>query len=99
MIENYEKATAEAKADYCSTLYQVAKLKAEFNLLKSAIMNNLMLNYTGDELRLKDDRLIIEVMYLIEAEEMDNAFCYLKAKDDEAKNVGKPSEASEEEKS
>ena len=69
-----------------NTLYQVAKMKAEFQLLKSAIMNNLTLNYTGDELRLKDDRLIIEVMYLIEAEEMDNAFCFEKEKAEKAKD-------------
>lgn len=82
MIENFEKATAEAKADYCSTLYQVAKMKAEFNLLKSAIMNNLELDYSGKELTLRNDRLLIEVMYLIEQDQMDNLYHFKKDEQD-----------------
>lgn len=78
MIDNFEKATAEAKADYCSTLYQVAKLKAEFNLLKQAIINNLELDYSGRELTLRNDKLIVEIMYLIENEQMENLYNFKK---------------------
>lgn len=82
MIENYETATAKAKADYDATLYQVAKMKAEFNLLKSAIMNNLELDYSGKELTLRDSRLLIEVMYLIERDQMDNLYHFKKEEQD-----------------
>ena len=68
-----------------NTLYEVAKMKAQFELLKQAIINNLGLNYTGDELRIKDDRVIIEVMYLIENDQMENLFTYEKAQADKAK--------------
>ena len=63
-----------------NTLYEVAKMKAQFELLKQAIINNLGLNYTGDDLRIKDDRVIIEVMYLIENDQMENLYEYMKEK-------------------
>ena len=63
-----------------NTLYEVAKMKAQFELLKQAIINNLGLNYTGDELTIKDDRVIVEVMYLIENDQMENLFSFEKEK-------------------
>ena len=63
-----------------NTLYQVAKMRAEFELLKQAIINNLGLNYSGDELTIKDDSVIIEVMYLIENDQMENLFRFEKNK-------------------
>lgn len=85
MIETYEKATAKAKADYDSTLYEVAKMKAEFALLKQAIFNNLRLDYSGEELTLGNDRLLIEVMWLIADDEMSNILAHekmIKAQED-----------------
>ena len=66
-----------------STLYEVAKMKAEFNLLKQAIINNLELDYSGKELTLRNDRLVIEVMYLIESDQMENLYSF--KKDEEEK--------------
>ena len=63
-----------------NTFYEVAKMKAQFELLKQAIINNLGLNYTGDELTIKDDRVIVEVMYLIENDQMENLFSFEKEK-------------------
>ena len=68
-----------------STLYEVAKMKAEFNLLKQAIINNLELDYSGKELTLRNDRLVIEVMYLIERDQMDNLYSFKKV-EQEAKD-------------
>jgi len=56
------------------TLSEVAKLKLQFDLLKQVIMNNLELNYDGTGLRLADDRLLIEVMCLIDNIGMRNLF-------------------------
>ena len=66
-----------------NTLYEVAKMKAEFNLLKQAIINNLELDYSGKELTLRNDRLVIEVMYLIESDQMENLYSF--KKDEEEK--------------
>lgn len=49
-----------------STLFQVAKMKAEFDLLKRAIIRSLTLDYTGEDLMLSSDRMVIEVMRIIE---------------------------------
>lgn len=49
-----------------STLFQVAKMKAEFDLLKRAIIRSLELNYTKDGLMITSDSVIIEVMKIIE---------------------------------
>ena len=80
---DFETATAEAKAEYDSLLYQVAKMKAEFNLLKQAIINNLELDYSGKELTLRNDKLIVEIMYLIESDQMENLYSF--KKDEEEK--------------
>lgn len=56
------------------TLSEVAKMKLQFDLLKQVIMNNLELNYDGTGLRLADDRLLIEVMCLIDNIGMRNLF-------------------------
>lgn len=55
-----------------NTLTDVAKMKMQFDLLKQVIMNNLELNYDGTGLRLADDRLMIEVMCLIDSNGMEN---------------------------
>ena len=47
-------------------------MKLQFDLLKQVIMNNLELNYDGTGLRLADDRLLIEVMCLIDSNGMEN---------------------------
>ena len=49
-----------------STLFQVAKMKAEFDLLKRAIIRSLKLNYTKDGLMISSDAMIIEVLKIIE---------------------------------
>lgn len=56
------------------TLSEVAKMKLQFDLLKQVIMNHLELNYDGTGLRLADDRLLIEVMCLIDNIGMRNLF-------------------------
>ena len=56
------------------TLSEVAKMKLQFDLLKQVIMNHLELNYDGTGLRLDDDRLLIEVMCLIDSIGMENLF-------------------------
>lgn len=65
------------------TLSQVAKLKTEFDLLKRVIFKSLSLNYTSDDLVIKDEKLIIEIMRMIEPEKMENIFESLKVKDKE----------------
>ena len=57
-------------------LYEVAKMKAEFNLLKQAIINNLELDYSGKELTIRNDKVIIEIMYLIENDEMESLYSF-----------------------
>ena len=66
-----------------STLMEVARMKAEFTLLKQAIINNLELDYSGKELTLRDSRLIVEIMYLIERDQMDNLYNFKKNEQDE----------------
>ncbi len=60
------------------TLSEVAKLKLQFDLLKQVIKNHLELNYDGTDFRLADDKLLIEVMELIEPAEMNAIFACLK---------------------
>ena len=54
------------------TLSEVARLKLQFDLLKQVIMSHLELSYDGTGLRLDDDRLLIEVMFLIDSNGMEN---------------------------
>ena len=82
-LKSFDEATAEAKQEMTNTLYQVAKMKAEFNLLKQAIINNLELDYSGKELTLRNDKLIVEIMYLIESDQMENLYSF--KKDEEEK--------------
>ncbi|WP_407461866.1 hypothetical protein [Methanobrevibacter sp.] len=56
------------------TLSEVAKMKFQFDLLKQVIMNHLVLNYDGTGMRLDDDRLLIEVMCLIDNDGMMKLF-------------------------
>lgn len=72
----------EDEMEMMSTLAEVAKMKAEFNLLKQAIINNLELDYSGKELTLRNDRLLIEVMYLIENDQMENLYHFKKNEQD-----------------
>lgn len=52
--------------DMNEALFKVAKMKAEFDLLKRAIIRSLTLDYTGEDLMLSSDRMVIEVMRIIE---------------------------------
>ena len=66
------------------TLSEVAKMKMQFDLLKQVIKNHLELNYSGDDFKLNDDRLLIEVMELIEPNEMNALFACLKQEKENA---------------
>ena len=66
-----------------STLMEVARMKAEFALLEQAIINNLELDYSGKELTLRDSRLIVEVMYLIEYGQMEKVYKFKKNEQEE----------------
>lgn len=67
------------------TLSEVAKMKAHFDLLRQAIKRNLGLNYAGNGLRIEDDRLILEVMEMIEPDDMREIFENLKSEDEASK--------------
>lgn len=69
-VKSFDEATAEAKQEMTNTLYQVATMKAHFELLKQAIMGKLELDYYGKDLRLSDSSLIIEIMWLIAPDDM-----------------------------
>lgn len=56
------------------TLSEVAKLKVNFDFLRQAIKKNLRLNYDCNGLRIENDRLIIELMEMIEPDEMEKIF-------------------------
>lgn len=65
------------------TLFQVAKMRAEFELLKNVILNHLELDYSGGSLMLKDDKLLIEVMETIEHDQMMSILEFKKNEKDE----------------
>ena len=67
-----------SKSEMKETLYQVAKMRAEFELLKNAVMKSLDLNYSGDDLTIRDSGLIIEVMRMIDADQVDRTFKFKK---------------------
>ena len=69
-VKSFDEATAEAKQEMTNTLYQVATMKAHFELLKQAIMGKLELDYYGQDLRLSESSLIIEIMWLIAPDDM-----------------------------
>lgn len=70
-VKSFDEATASlAKQEMTNTLYQVATMKAHFELLKQAIMGKLELDYYGKDLRLSDSSLIIEIMWLIAPDDM-----------------------------
>lgn len=70
-VKSFDEATAEAKQEMTNTLYQVATMKAHFELLKQAIMSKLELDYYGKDLRLGDSSLLVEVMWLIAPDDME----------------------------
>ena len=47
-------------------VYDSQKVKAELNLLERVIIRSLALDYSGNELMIASDRLIIETMRVIE---------------------------------
>lgn len=47
-------------------IYDSQKVKAELDLLKRVIIRSLVLDYSGEELMLGSDKLIIETMRVIE---------------------------------
>ena len=61
------------------TLSEVAKIKAEFELLKKVIISSLDLDYSGEGLTVRNDSLIVEVMKIIEPYKMDNTYENLKS--------------------
>ena len=69
-LKSYDEATAEAKQEMTNTFYQVARMKAHFELLKQTIMNKLELDYYGKDLRLSDSSLLVEVLWLIAPDDM-----------------------------
>ena len=69
-VKSFDEATAEAKQEMTNTLYQVATMKAHFELLKQAIMGKLELDYYGKDLRLSDSSLLVEVLWLIAPDDM-----------------------------
>lgn len=69
-LKSFDEATAEAKQEMTNTLYQVATMKAHFELLKQAIMSKLELDYYGKDLRLGDSSLLVEVLWLIAPDDM-----------------------------
>lgn len=69
-MKSFDEATAEAKQEMTNTLYQVATMKAHFELLKQAIMGKLELDYYGKDLRLSDSSLLVEVLWLIAPDDM-----------------------------
>ena len=69
-VKSFEEATAEAKQEMTNTLYQVATMKAHFELLKQAIMGKLELDYYGKDLRLSDSSLLVEELWLIAPDDM-----------------------------
>lgn len=69
-LKTFDEATAEAKQEWTNTLYQVATMKAHFELLKQAIMSKLELDYYGKDLRLGDSTLLVEVLWLIAPDDM-----------------------------
>lgn len=69
--KSFDEATAEAKQEMTNTLYQVATMRAHFELLKNVILSKMSLDYYGKDLRLEDSALLTEVMWLIAPEAMD----------------------------
>ena len=69
-VKSFDEATSEAKQEMTNTLYQVATMKAHFELLKQAIMGKLELDYYEKDLRISDSSLIIEIMWLIAPDDM-----------------------------
>ena len=68
-----------------NTLYQVAKIRAQFELLKQAIMSKLELDYYGKDLRLGDSTLLVEVMWLIAPHDMERILNDEKSKKEDEK--------------
>ena len=84
---NETNMPAETKQELTNTLTGVAKLKAEFDLLKRVIISSIELDYSGTGLALRDDKLLIETMKVIEPSRMQQIFEELKIKGmEETKN-------------
>lgn len=79
-LKSFDEATAEAKQEMTNTLYQVATMKAHFELLKQTIMNKLELDYYEKDLRLSDSSLLVEVMWLIAPDNMERILADEKSK-------------------
>ena len=88
-VKSFDEATASAKQEMTNTLYEVAKMRAEFTLLKQAIMGKLELDYYGKDLRLSDSSLIIEIMWLIAPDDMSRILEDEKAKKAQARAKAK----------
>ena len=97
-LKSFDEATAEAKQEMTNTLYQVATMKAHFELLKQAIMGKLELDYYGKDLRLSDSSLIVEIMWLIAPDDMSRILDDERAKQ-QAKKAREQAKKAQEEKS
>ena len=97
-VKSFEEATAEAKQEMTNTLYQVATMKAHFELLKQAIMGKLELDYYGKDLRLSDSSLLVEVLWLIAPDDMTRILEDERAKA-QAKKTREQAKKAQEEKS
>lgn len=75
---NETSMPAETKQELTNTLSGVAKMKAEFDLLKRVIISSIELDYSGTGLMLKDGKLLIETMKVIEPSRMEQIFEELK---------------------
>lgn len=75
---NETSMPAETKQELTNTLSGVAKMKAEFDLLKRVIISSIELDYSGTGLMLEDDKLLIETMKVIEPSRMEQIFEELK---------------------
>lgn len=91
-LKTFDEATAEAKQEMTNTLYQVATMKAHYELLKQAIMSKLELDYYGKDLRLGDSTLLVEVLWLIAPDDMSRILDDEKSKKEKAKAIKKAQE-------
>ena len=95
-VKSFDEATAEAKQEMTNTLYQVATMKAHFELLKQAIMGKLELDYYGKDLRLSDSSLLVEVLWLIAPDDMSRILEDERAKAKAKKAMAQAKKAQEE---
>ena len=90
-VNEHTETKDTGKVKLTNTLYQVATMRAHFELLKQAIMGKLELDYYGKDLRLSDSSLIVEIMWLIAPDDMTRIL-----EDERAKKKAQAKKAQEE---